>query len=56
MITIFASPSPLFDQPLPAFENAATYLPNLRQRLKQLSAGPDGASIAASLVFIRTER
>ena len=56
LITIFASPSPLFDQPLPAFENAATYLPKLRRRLKQLSDGPDGASIAASLVFIRTER
>ena len=55
LLTIFASPKPLFLEPLPKFENAADYFPVLRRRLSNLAKDPDGASIVATLVFIRTE-
>lgn len=55
LLTVFSSPVPIFAAQLPTFENAATYFPALRQRLQELAASPDGDSIAASVVFIRTE-
>ena len=56
LLTIFALPEPLFERPMPAFENARTYLPLLRSRLKELSNNPRHRDlIASSLVFIRTE-
>ncbi|MGI9433763.1 MAG: DotU family type IV/VI secretion system protein, partial [Geminicoccaceae bacterium] len=54
LLTIFASPTPLFEAKRPAFEKASTYLPALRKRLDELAKGPDRKSIAGSLVFVRT--
>ena len=55
LLTIVASPVPLFDRPLPAIDKAEIYLPLLRARLAELSRGAYGDRVTAAISFVRTE-
>ncbi|MGI9507911.1 MAG: DotU/TssL family secretion system protein [Geminicoccaceae bacterium] len=55
LLTIIASPVPLFEEPLPDVEDAKAYLGALRARLKEHKDEADHDSISASSLFIRAE-